>query len=117
MELLWQPGKIGPMEVKNRVVRSATNAHLSESNGDFTQAWVDSQVELAAQEVGLVITGHVCVDRTQRNDIGQPAIDRQTDPALLRQAAERIHAHGGRLVMQLSHTGMKAPAELNGRPA
>ncbi len=117
MGLLWQPGKIGPMEVKNRVVRSATNEHLSESNGDFTQAWVDTQVELAAQEVGLVITGHVCVDRTQRNDIGQPAIDRQTDPALLRQAAERIHAHGGRLVMQLSHTGMKAPAELNGRPA
>ena len=51
MELLWQPGKIGPMEVKNRVVRSATNEHLSESNGDFTQAWVDTQVELAAQEV------------------------------------------------------------------
>ena len=116
MELLWQPGKIGPMDVKNRVVRSATNEHLSEPNGDFTQAWVDTQVELAEHEVGLVITGHICVDRTQRNDIGQPAIDRNTDPALLRQAAERVHAYGGKLVMQLSHTGIKAPEAVNGRP-
>lgn len=117
MKLLWQSGRIGSMEVKNRAVRSATNEHLSEPNGDFTPAWADAQVELAAQEVGLVITGHVCVDRTQRADEGQPVLDRATDTALLRQAAEGVHAHGGRLVMQLSHSGAKAMEAVNGRPA
>ena len=117
MKLFWQPGRIGPMEVKNRVVRSATNEHLSEPNGDFTQAWADTQVELAKQEVGLVITGHVCVDRTQRADEGQPVLDRATDTAFLRQAAEGVHAHGGKIVMQLSHSGAKAMESVNGRPA
>lgn len=117
MDLLWQSGKIGPMELKNRVVRSATNEHLAEPNGDFSQTWVDAMVELAKHEVGLVITGHVCVDRSQRANVGQPAIDRATTPELLRQAAEGVHAYGGKLVMQLSHTGVKAPEALNGRPA
>lgn len=117
MKLLWQPGRIGPMEVKNRVVRSATNEHLSQSNGDFTQAWADTLVELAKQEVGLVITGHICVDRTQRADEGQPVLDRATELTFLRQAAEQVHAHGGRIVMQLSHSGAKALASVNGCPA
>ena len=117
MELLWQPGRIGPMKVKNRVVRSATNEHLSEPNGDFTKAWVDALVELAQHEVGLVVTGHICVDRTQRADEGQPVLDRATPTELLRQAAEGVHAHGGRLVMQLSHSGLKAPENVNGCPA
>ena len=93
MELLWQAGKLGPIEVKNRAVRSATNEHLSEPNGDFTQAWCDAQIELAKNEVGLVITGHVCIDRTQRADEGQPVLDRDTNPELLRQAATGVHAY------------------------
>ena len=116
MELLWQSGNIGPMKVKNRVVRSATNEHLAEPNGDFTQVWADTLAELAKHEVGLVISGHVCVDRTQRADEGQPVIDTATDPAFLKRAAEGVHAHGGKLVMQLSHAGLKAPENVNGRP-
>jgi len=116
MDLLWQPGKIGPMELKNRVVRSATNEHLSEPNGDFSPVWVDVLTELARHEIGLVITGHVCVDRTQRANEGQPAIDETTTPELLRQAAEGVHAYGAKLVMQLNHSGFKAPEHVNGRP-
>lgn len=36
--LLWRPGRIGPMELKNRVIRSATNEHLSEADGQLTTA-------------------------------------------------------------------------------
>jgi len=116
MDLLWQPGQIGSMKLKNRVVRSATNEHLSESNGDFSQVWVDSLEELAKNEIGLVITGHICVDRAQRTYEGQAAIDAATAPELLRQAAERVHAYGAKLVMQLSHSGVKAMEKVNGQP-
>ncbi len=68
--LLWRPGRIGPMELKNRVIRSATNEHLSEANGQLTTAWMDALVELAEHEVGLVITGHMSVDGQQRSDQG-----------------------------------------------
>ena len=115
--LLWQPGRLGPVELRNRTIRSATNEHLSQPDGQLTQAWAETLAELARNEVGLVITGHLCVDRTQRADEGQPVLDGQTDRALLAQAAEEVHRAGGRIAAQLSHSGKKAMEAVNGRPA
>ncbi|OUP55154.1 hypothetical protein B5F19_09550 [Pseudoflavonifractor sp. An184] len=115
--LLWQPGRLGPVELRNRTIRSATNEHLSQPDGQLTQVWAETLAELARNEVGLVITGHLCVDRTQRADEGQPVLDGQTDRALLAQAAEKVHRAGGRIAAQLSHSGKKAMEAVNGRPA
>ena len=115
--LLWQAGRLGPVELRNRTIRSATNEHLSQPDGQLTQVWAETLAELARNEVGLVITGHLCVDRTQRADEGQPVLDGQTDRALLAQAAEEVHRAGGRIAAQLSHSGKKAMEAVNGRPA
>ena len=105
---LWRPGRIGPMELKNRVIRSATNEHLSQPDGQLTAAWMDTLVELAENEVGLVITGHMSVDRQQRSDQGQTVLDEQTDLGLLYETARRVHQAGGRIVAQLNHGGKKS---------
>ena len=105
------------MELRNRTIRSATNEHLSQPDGQLTQVWAETLAELARNEVGLVITGHLCVDRTQRADEGQPVLDSQTDRALLALAAEEVHRAGGRIAAQLSHSGKKAMEAVNGRPA
>ena len=107
--LLWQPGRLGPVELRNRTIRSATNEHLSQPDGQLTQVWAETLAELARNEVGLVITGHLCVDRTQRADEGQPVLDGQTDRALLAQAAEEVHRAGGRIAAQLDFS----PEELD----
>ena len=113
---LWEEARLGPMTLKNRTVRSATNEHLSEPDGQLTQAWVDTVAELARHEVGLIITGHLSVDRRYRADEGQPVMDAATDLDLLSSAAAQVHTFGGRIVAQLSHSGLKAPAHVNGRP-
>ena len=113
---LWERARLGPMELKNRTVRSATNEHLSEPDGRLTQVWADTLIQLAENQLGLVMTGHLTVDGTQRADEGQPVLDQRADPALLRRAADGVHAAGGRLVAQLSHSGLKAPAQVNGQP-
>ena len=115
--LLWQPGRLGPVELRNRTIRSATNEHLSQPDGQLTQVRAETLAELARNEVGLIITGHLCVDRTQRADEGQPVLDSQTDRTLLAQAAEEVHRAGGRSAAQLSHRGTKAMEAGNGRPA
>lgn len=113
---LWEEARMGPLTLKNRTVRSATNEHLAETDGRLTQAWVNSMVQLAQNEVGLIISGQLAVDGNQRADAGQPVLDERTDLALLQAAAEGVHAFGGRMVIQLSHTGQKAPEALNGCP-
>ena len=106
---LFEPAVLGPLQLKNRVVRSATNEHLARRDGQLTPAWVRAQAELAEHEVGLVITGHMTVERSQRADEGQAVLDRETDMSQLAQAANQVHRAGGRLLVQLSHSGLKAP--------
>ena len=113
---LFEPAVLGPLQLKNRVVRSATNEHLARRDGQLTPAWVRAQAELAEHEVGLVITGHMTVERNQRADEGQAVLDRETDTSLLAQAADQVHRAGGRLLVQLSHSGLKAPERVNGCP-
>lgn len=123
MELLWQPGQIGPMTTKNRTVRSATNDHLSTRGGALTQDWMDSYVELAKGGVGVIITGQFAMDDTQRGDEGQPVLTATMTPAMLRHSMDilnrtckQVHEYGAKLVVQLSHTGPKALEQVNGRP-
>lgn len=114
MKNLFQPARLGPLVLRNRIMRAATNEHLSQPDGGLTSAWAESLALLARYEVGLVVTGHLTVDRGQRAAEGQPALDDQSDSTLLRQAAQGVHAHGGVLLAQLSHSGPKALQALNG---
>ena len=77
MDQLFTPAKLGTCELKNRIVRSATNEHLSDAKGQVTPLWADTLIELAKNEVGLVITGHFCVDKMQRADAGSPCWTRR----------------------------------------
>ena len=123
MEKLWMPGRIGPMTVKNRTVRSATNEHLATRSGELPPAWREIYTELAEGGVGLIITGQFCVDAAQRADEGQPLLAEGMDARMLARSGEimgrtceDVHRYGAKLVVQLSHTGAKAPERLNGCP-
>ena len=105
---LFETAELGPLISKNRTVRSATNEHLSDPSGQITPAWVDSLEALARGGVGIIITGHLSVDRDQRADEGQAVLDQETDPTLLSLAAQRVHQHGALLIAQISHSGGKA---------
>lgn len=114
---LWESASIGTVTLRNRTVRSATNEHLAERDGRMTKALIECYEELASHEVGLIITGHYAVDALARVDAGQPYLDERTDRALLQEAAERVHAKGGKLVIQLNHGGLNASEKVNGCPA
>lgn len=116
MYQLFESAVLGPLTLKNRTVRSATNEHLAQPNGEMTHYWVEAQEELAKGEVGLIITGHFAVEPNQRADEGQLVLDARTDLAMLAEGVEVAHRYGAKIVMQLSHTGLKAPAHVNGRP-
>ena len=82
----------------------------------MTPLWADTLIELVKNEVGLVITGHFCVDKMQRADAGQPVLDETTDESLLRRACDGVHRYGGKLFFQLSHSGIKGVESVNGAP-
>ena len=89
MDLLFTPAKLGTCELKNRIVRSATNEHLSDEKGQVTPLWADTLIELAKNEVGLVITGHFCVDKMQPARAGRDDGRVPSPPRLRRRAPVR----------------------------
>ena len=55
MNMIRRPWKMGTLEIKNSLVRSATTEGLSTEDGAPTQRLIDITVELARGGVGWVI--------------------------------------------------------------
>ena len=113
---LWEKGTIGAMELDNRVVRSATNEHLTGRDGRVTAAYLEVYETLARSGAGLILTGHMTVDGRGRADGTQICLDAPGAEEELARLARVIHQAGGKAAVQISHGGLKAPAAVNGRP-
>ena len=53
---LFAPIKIGPVEVKNRVMLAPTDVGLHGPEGEVTDRYIDFLVERARGEAGLLVT-------------------------------------------------------------
>ncbi len=101
---LFQPFVIGKMSLPNRFVRSATCVNLGKE-GTVTDALVEVYRELAAGEIGLIITGGLFPKKTGRIFHGMLGAD--TDSAIpgLARIAEVVHQEGGKVAAQIIHGG------------
>jgi 2,4-dienoyl-CoA reductase-like NADH-dependent reductase (Old Yellow Enzyme family) len=54
---VFTPGWVGPLQIKNRLVRSATYERAATSGGEVTDLMVDLYHTLAKGGVGLIVTG------------------------------------------------------------
>jgi 2,4-dienoyl-CoA reductase-like NADH-dependent reductase (Old Yellow Enzyme family) len=107
---LFAPCQIGPVAIGNRFVRAGT-AEGMVAPGNLASADMARLLgELARHGVGLIITGHMFVDRRGQYADDQAAID--TDDAIgpLEAVAAAVHRHGGKIFAQLSHAGSQSVA-------
>ena len=103
---LFSPTRIGSLELKNRLVRSATAERLAtEPLGRATPALANSYRELARGGVGLIITGHAYV--APEGKAHPEMLSAHCDQMIpgLRKLAEAVHSEGGRIALQINHGG------------
>lgn len=55
--IVFTPGRIGAVELKNRLIRSATFEHIATAEGEVSDGLIDFHRTLAKGGVGLIITG------------------------------------------------------------
>lgn len=109
--MLLSPGKIGTMTVKNRVVMTAAEMSLGQTDGRPTEKMMDYYEERAKGGVGLIIPG-IC----RVNDMGaastftQLAMSHDYHIEPMREFARRLHRHGAKLCIQLHHPGRQGYA-------
>ena len=114
MSVLFEPVKIGNLELKNRFVSSATYEGMAGEMGEVSEDLVNRYRNLAKGEVGLIITGHMYVHPLGRALRYQTGIyDDQFIPGL-NKITRAVHSEGGKLVFQLSHAGRQTSKDLIG---
>lgn len=106
---LLAPGRIGPMELRNRIVMPAMDQNSCTGEGEITDLNIAHYEARARGGTGLLIleTSAVAypVGATSRH---QPSLsDDRMIPALAR-LADAVHRHGAKMVVQVCHHGKTA---------
>ena len=105
-DMLLSPMNIGTMTVKNRVVMTAAEFGLGQTNGKPTEKMMDYFEERAKGGIGLIITGICRVnDRYAASTFNQLAMSHDYHIEPMRAFVERIKKHGAKLCVQLHHPG------------
>jgi 2,4-dienoyl-CoA reductase-like NADH-dependent reductase (Old Yellow Enzyme family) len=105
MTVLFAETKINGVSLSNRFVRSATWSAMAAQDGRSTPQLVNLLTKLAQGGVGLIITGHAYVSRD--GQAGTKQLGAYSDELVpgLRDMVQKIHDHGGKIMLQLSHAG------------
>ncbi|MEI6451523.1 MAG: NADH:flavin oxidoreductase, partial [Actinomycetes bacterium] len=75
LDTIFRPWRLGPLEVPNRLVRSATEEGLSTEKGAPTQRLIDLTAELARGGAGLIVAGSAFISREGRGATNVTGLD------------------------------------------
>lgn len=110
MSILFEPRKIGKMEIKNRFVRSATAEGASDETGAIRDELFGIYRDLAKGDVGLIITGHAYVQPNGRCSTNQMGIYKDEFIPGLEDLASAAHSETPdcMVAVQIAHAGRQA---------
>ena len=114
--LLFTPGKIGSLELKNRLVRSATAERMSDELGRPEEKFKELYRELTQGGVGLIITGHMYIHPSGKAHEEMTGVYSDDLIPGLAELADVVHQEGGKVVGQINHGGMQCAKEAVGEP-
>jgi 2,4-dienoyl-CoA reductase-like NADH-dependent reductase (Old Yellow Enzyme family) len=114
MAELFEKVSINGMALANRFVRSATWEGLASRDGSVTPKLTKMMVELARDEVGLIISSYTFVSPEGQSSPGQLAIHDDRFVAGLWTMVEAVHKAGGKIALQIVHAGRFADFALTG---
>lgn len=107
-DALFQPMKIGSLEVKNRIVLGAMGIHtprLLNADGSFTEDGIAFYERIAEGGTGLIVTSAMMVQHAfDVPKVSQAALDNISEDYIKnsRELTSRIHRHGAKIFLQLS---------------
>lgn len=106
---LFTPIRVGPLEVKNRVVLAPLDVGLHGPDGEVTDRYIDFLVDRARGETGLLITEFTSV-WPEKRVITTSVWDDRFIPGLSR-ISEAVHDAGAPVFMQIAALGGKSYVE------
>lgn len=115
---LLAPGRIGSMQLRNRIVMTAMGSNLCNPDGTLNERIKAYYEARARGGAAMVIMGSVSISWPIGSaNACQVAISDDRYIEGLADLARRIHGHGARIALQLQHAGVTAMNDVaDGRP-
>lgn len=105
-EKLFEPMKIGNVEIKNRIVMAPMCMGFGQYNGCPTETMMNYYEERAKGGVGLIFTEITRVnDVTGASSFGQLGMSHDYQIPVLKEMADRVHKHNCKIMVELHHPG------------
>lgn len=101
---LFQPLDLGFVTLPNRVLMGSMHTGLEERRGGFRRL-AAFYAERARGEVGLIVTGGIAPNRAGWVSPFSGKLSTSSEARSHRLITEAVHAEGGRICMQILHTG------------
>lgn len=113
--MLFEPFSFGGLNLKNRIVRSATYEKRADEDGFVTGALIEFYEDIAKGGVGLIISGGILVHPSGRLAPQMLCIHNDFYIDKLKRLTDAVHNLGGIILIQLVHGGRQSlPALLGG---
>jgi 2,4-dienoyl-CoA reductase-like NADH-dependent reductase (Old Yellow Enzyme family) len=109
--VLFKPGRIGTLQLPNRLIRSATAERMADPDGRPRPPLKALYRELAEGSVGLIISGHMYVDPSGKAHPEMTGIYADDLIPDLAELVTAVHRAGGRIAAQINHGGMQCSSE------
>ncbi len=112
--LLFSRGRIGRMELPNRLVMAPMVVQLAAESGAVTSRTVDHYARRAAGGAGLIIVEATYVAPEGKAFACQLGLDRDALVPGHVELVEAVHRHGARIALQIHHGGSRANPAVTG---
>lgn len=116
-ERLLQPGRVGNLEIKNRMFAMPVGAPMADLNGYLTDDFIAYYEEKARGGAGAIITGVLVVDN--ETGVMEPNLAWLTDPNSIRlwkKFTDAIHKYDTKIFAQIYHPGKETrSSDIGGR--
>jgi 2,4-dienoyl-CoA reductase-like NADH-dependent reductase (Old Yellow Enzyme family) len=115
MNILFEPAKIGSLQLKNRFIRSATGDASADPRGHVTEKQLKRYKNLAAGGLGFIITGVSFVHDSGIHRLHYNSIGDDEFITGLRRLTDIVHSYGAKIAIQLFHGGRTSAHFLKSR--
>ncbi|HEX2165388.1 MAG TPA: tRNA-dihydrouridine synthase, partial [Thermoanaerobaculia bacterium] len=102
---LWRPGRIGRLELKNRLVMAAMFVGYADRDGSFSRRHVDYFEARAKGGAAMLVTESVLADVSVQPVHPEAPVTRCDSDAVLprmKELTDAVHRHGARIALQVS---------------
>jgi 2,4-dienoyl-CoA reductase-like NADH-dependent reductase (Old Yellow Enzyme family) len=108
MSTITDPIKILNLELKNRMVKSATAEAMSDTNGYITEKYCKFYERSAKGGVSAIISGNIFPSPDGRSAMSSPLLDDDEKIEQFKKLTDVVHSYDTKIFAQINHCGREA---------